>query len=487
MKNCLSQIITITFLAISLLSPVGRAWAGVIFSEIAWMGGSNSSADEWIEIYNDSESDVNLDGYTIVIEAIINETESKKTSIKLSGIIGSKKYYLIERTDDNSVPNITSDLPPAPFGSGLNNSGNNLYLKNAEGQNADSLLFSSGWPAGDNATKQTMQFVGGQWLTAESTPKSAPLDSSTSDQTNNLPVNNPPNNPGASQSTGGSVYVPLKNQSRFIVSIAGDMLAQIPTLVELDHRYDQGIKNNYGIYRVNFGDGNTKDFKPDEKITHTYEYPGYYRITLKFMDSAWSIIPKKQTFINVQIDEPLIYIDTSRAPILIIKNKSSKDIDLGGFTFTDGVKTFSPPEGSIVFANKEVWLAPSVTGFSQNEILGLNLLSKAGQAIALQTNSQPNTLNTKTASTLKPKILSQNKMPAQLLGAIEPTWSLESRDSIQSQSANISEAQPVQNQNKKNLFIWFLFGALILGGSLVFIKLRKIENKEANEFSLLEE
>ena len=265
------------------------------------------------------------------------------------------------------------------------------------------------------------------------------------------------------------------------------MLAQIPVIVELDHRDDQGIKNNYGIYRVNFGDGNTKDFKPDEKITHTYEYAGYYRITLKFMDSVWSIIPKKQTFLNVQIDEPLIYIDTSRAPILIIKNKSSKDIDLGGFTFTDGLKTFSPPEGSIVFANKEVWLAPSVTGFSQNEILGLNLLSKAGQAIALQTNSQPNTLNTKTASTLKPKILSQNKMPAQLLGAIEPTWSLESRDSIQSQSANISEAQPVQNQNKKNLFIWFLFGALILGGSLVFIKLRKIENKEANEFSLLEE
>src|SRR3989344_1374160 len=435
MKKFFATNILIITLFGTLFVGVSQAWAGVIFSEIAWMGGVNSSADEWIEIYNDGAEDIDLESYVI-------ESESKKLSIKLSSKIGAKKYYLIERTDDNSVPNVVADLVTT-FGTGLNNSGDNLYLKNAEGQNADSLLFSSGWPAGDNATKQTMQFVGGQWLTAESTPKSAPLDSSTSDQTNNLPVNNPPNNPGASQSTGGSVYVPLKNQSRFIVSIAGDMLAQIPTLVELDHRDDQGIKNNYGIYRVNFGDGNTKDFKPDEKITHTYEYAGYYRITLKFMDSVWSIIPKKQTFLNVQIDEPLIYIDTSRAPILIIKNKSSKDIDLGGFTFTDGVKTFSPPEGSIVFANKEVWLAPSVTGFSQNEILGLSLLSKAGQAIALQTNSQPNTLNTKTASTLKPKILSQNKMPAQLLGAIEPTWSLESRDSIQSQSANISEAQPV--------------------------------------------
>ncbi len=37
----------------------------VVFSEIMWMGSSSSSADEWIELYNRSDDEIDLAGWTI--------------------------------------------------------------------------------------------------------------------------------------------------------------------------------------------------------------------------------------------------------------------------------------------------------------------------------------------------------------------------------------------------------------------------------------
>lgn len=37
----------------------------VVFSELMWMGSTASAADEWIELYNRSDSEVDLDGWTI--------------------------------------------------------------------------------------------------------------------------------------------------------------------------------------------------------------------------------------------------------------------------------------------------------------------------------------------------------------------------------------------------------------------------------------
>ena len=34
----------------------------VVFSEIMWMGSSSSSADEWIELYNRSDDEIDLAG-----------------------------------------------------------------------------------------------------------------------------------------------------------------------------------------------------------------------------------------------------------------------------------------------------------------------------------------------------------------------------------------------------------------------------------------
>ncbi|NOY35625.1 MAG: hypothetical protein GXP44_01745 [bacterium] len=118
----------------------------VVINEVAWSGTATSSADEWIELYNRTDRDINLSGWTLYSET------DMKPYIKLSKTIPAKGYYLIERTDDNA----TSE--PADWygsfgnrlGSGLSNNGEVLALSFASTTVDRTPDAASGWVAGTN-------------------------------------------------------------------------------------------------------------------------------------------------------------------------------------------------------------------------------------------------------------------------------------------------------------------------------------------------
>jgi len=144
-----------------LLSPFA-AKGTIVINEIAWMGTENSANDEWIELYSDQQ--VNLTGWIL-------EAADETPFINLEGTISANSYFLLERTDDNSVPNITADQV---YTGALENSGEYLKLKNSEGRIIDEINASAGWPAGNNSTKQTMERTTNDWQTSsisEGTPK----------------------------------------------------------------------------------------------------------------------------------------------------------------------------------------------------------------------------------------------------------------------------------------------------------------------------
>ncbi|WP_127015610.1 phospholipase D-like domain-containing protein [Anoxybacter fermentans] len=116
----------------------------VVINEVAWVGTTYSTYDEWIELYNTTNSDIDLSGWTL------NAVDGTP-SINLSGIIPAKGYFLLERTDDNSVPGISADLI---YTGSLGNTGETLELRDASGTLIDSV---DAWYAGDNDTKATME------------------------------------------------------------------------------------------------------------------------------------------------------------------------------------------------------------------------------------------------------------------------------------------------------------------------------------------
>ncbi|OHA52810.1 MAG: hypothetical protein A3A97_00470 [Candidatus Terrybacteria bacterium RIFCSPLOWO2_01_FULL_40_23] len=138
----------------------------IIISEIAWMGTSLDSQNEWVELYNPSSQDMNLDGWAFVG---MDAASSVKISKTLSGTIPANGFFLLERTDNETVPNVS--VPQEQIYSGsLLDAGENIELKNNTGQIIDSIYASTaGWPAGDktSGSKKPMErTTDGSWTTS---------------------------------------------------------------------------------------------------------------------------------------------------------------------------------------------------------------------------------------------------------------------------------------------------------------------------------
>jgi len=120
----------------------------VVINEIAWAGtGSETTSDEWIELYNRTDRDIDLSGWTLYSET------DMKPYIKLSGTIPAKDYYLIERTDDDTVKDVDANLVYS-FGSGkgagLSNEGEVLVLSRASTTMDRTPDIGNGWVGGSD-------------------------------------------------------------------------------------------------------------------------------------------------------------------------------------------------------------------------------------------------------------------------------------------------------------------------------------------------
>ncbi len=130
----------------------------VVINEIAWMGTQVEGVEsknwwryEWLELYNNTENSISLDGWQIELYRT-----DLDWSLKLSGTIPAQNYFLIVASDKISPD---YNLNYSNLGGKFNNNGQRVVLKDNLGNIVDSIdCFSFGkWFAGDNSTKQTME------------------------------------------------------------------------------------------------------------------------------------------------------------------------------------------------------------------------------------------------------------------------------------------------------------------------------------------
>ena len=124
----------------------------VAINEVAWMGTKVNSSDEWIELYNNTNQAISLEGWGLY------EAGGEILIEPLTGVIEAKSYYLIERTDDTTISDIPASQEPSSWGGyGLKNSGEHLQLLDQNSTIIDEVNCSDSWFAGDNLSKQTME------------------------------------------------------------------------------------------------------------------------------------------------------------------------------------------------------------------------------------------------------------------------------------------------------------------------------------------
>lgn len=142
----------------------GSKTGTLIINEVAWMGTKTSPADEWIELYNNSNNLLVLDGWLL-------KAADGTPEINLSGTIPAKSYYLLERTDDKAVTDVAADKV---YTGALSNNGELLELYNKSNDLIDFVDCLSGWLAGSNKTKQTMEKVDSKGWQNSHNPEGTP-------------------------------------------------------------------------------------------------------------------------------------------------------------------------------------------------------------------------------------------------------------------------------------------------------------------------
>jgi len=181
----------------------------VVINEVAWMGNANSTADEWLELYNNTTSTIDLTGWTL-------KFSTASSSINLSGTIGANGYFLLERTDDHSMPAIAADQI---YTGALSNDGAVLELRDKDNNLIDMIDGSGGWFAGDNTSKKTMERINSALASEKDNWADSLLENGTP-KAQNYGFNPPPTPPipetplnnnqnvGSSNGGGQSIYNP---------------------------------------------------------------------------------------------------------------------------------------------------------------------------------------------------------------------------------------------------------------------------------------
>jgi len=150
MRKCIIlKVAGILFLYIGL--SLGASPGDVVINEVAWMGTAYSYNDEWIELYNNSSSPIDLTGWGL-------KAVDGSPNISLVGTIPAKSYFLLERTDDETIRDLEADQI---YTGALENIGEDLELRDASDNLVDSVPCETngGWFAGENDGAYTMERI----------------------------------------------------------------------------------------------------------------------------------------------------------------------------------------------------------------------------------------------------------------------------------------------------------------------------------------
>lgn len=141
-------------LFIILLFPLSFVFASsqleIVINEVAWMGTEIGWRYEWIELYNNSNQEIDITNWEI------ENSEAKKAALKISkGKIPANGFFIICKTQIEKCDLRFSKLS---LHNEYENNGK-LILRDEQGNIIDKTPDTNDkkWPAGDNETKQTME------------------------------------------------------------------------------------------------------------------------------------------------------------------------------------------------------------------------------------------------------------------------------------------------------------------------------------------
>ena len=196
-------------------------------------------------------------------------------------------------------------------------------------------------------------------------------------------------------------------------------------------------------YLWNFGDGSVAE---GSRVFHTFSYPGRYAVSVTAAYNYSTGIDR----VAVEAVGAVVSLEAPGDGSLLIRNKSSKEINIGLWSLVDGGKSYVIPEGTIILAGEGVRFAPTVTGLGGTRAAEL-LYPNGVLASAAQVSANSPLRGERVAAVVAQKPAAVQEPEGEVLGT--------------------STSEPTPADAKTSSSLWLSLGALtvLLAGGAVAV------------------
>ncbi|MCP6726813.1 MAG: lamin tail domain-containing protein [Patescibacteria group bacterium] len=248
--------------------------SSIIFNEIAWMGTTNSASDEWIELKNITNQEINLAGWQLMDKA-----RQISVIFKKEHTVSAQTFFILERTDDTSISDVLADII---YTGALSNTNEALYLFDGDCVLRDKVIAESKWPAGLSSVRQTMERrADNTWQTSsgtDGTPKA--LNSSGYVETQQPPISTSSGSVSTGSGGGGGTPIAVVTYSKILIS---EVQAEGETVkdefVELYNPNDSDVDLDGWALKKKTSGGTESNLVSASAFSRTIPANGYFLIT----------------------------------------------------------------------------------------------------------------------------------------------------------------------------------------------------------------
>jgi hypothetical protein len=453
--------------------------ATVYISEVAWMGTADDANAEWIELYNNGPIQ-DVSGWTL------NAVDGQP-SITLTGSMGANTYALLERTSDETVPNVPAFFV---YTGALGNTGEKLELRDQNGVLVDSVDGSDGWSVGgDNTTKETLQRSGepavGAWGTGVATPQgeTAIMGVESQDLQNTSSQN------GLS---GGNILYGSKDTKETVPHLKPALTLDlgeertvtvgVPTTYLARAFKEKGEEIVVSNVVWNFGDGTVKKGR---EVTHTYQFTGDYLVSVTGTRSGFlrEITDTEQLVVHVV--ESSVEIVHADATCIEVKNKSKEAVELSDFVFVSGGQHFKIPKNTVLLPNTSVRFPHKTTKVTGHTV---SLFRPDGSLVSTYGAFVPSVPKQLLATASAVKNAPPNQVEAtQEQTSIFDTLELSTSLPEFTNTANAFEGSGQHEEKDTRLWWWILGLVTAICTAVLAVSLVRMERSEVIEGYMIED
>ncbi len=371
-KKCIYNTMMCGGFVLLLLSPV-MTHAQIIINEIQYNPEGVDGGYEWVELYNQSEQSVSVEGY-IFRESDKNHRLSQ-TNESFGWALPTDGYAIIA---DNPTKFLEKHpgFPGLLFDSSftLVNTGELLEIISNDDELVVGFEYNPDW--GGNGDGSTLGIVENIWRASNPTPGYA----------NTLFITNNENEESHedttkedSHITEGSIpdipaaYIKLADPEYKEKTIKADagldrtMLVGVPFIFSgTGYGFAGGILDE-PTYLWNFGDGTSKK---GNQVIHHYTGPGTYTGTLKITSGKYS---HTDHFLVTVVPPEISLTASFEDQTVLIKNKSPHTIEFSGFSLHTNNQLFLFPEESFIAGESKIVLNAKALGLQLSDAHRIHL------------------------------------------------------------------------------------------------------------------